>query len=71
MRPKFEGDTALNLRHAVLPEVEQAIKTVEAFLEYEHTSPIARNLSGGFRELKKARTSILIAAMAAEQEEQG
>ena len=49
MRPKFEGDTALNLRQAVLPEVEQAIKTVEALLEYEHTSPIARNLSGGFR----------------------
>ena len=28
-RPLFEGDTALNLRNAVLPEVEQAISAIE------------------------------------------
>ena len=70
-RPRFEGDTALNLRHAVLPEVEQAVQVVEEFLQYEHSSLIARNLSGGLRELIKARASIGLACVAAEQEAQG
>ena len=43
-RPPFEGDTALNLRNAVLPEVEQAVSAVEDFLLYEHSTLIARNL---------------------------
>ena len=43
-RPPFEGDTALNLRNAVLPEVEQAVSAVEDFLQYEHSTLIARNL---------------------------
>lgn len=67
-RPKFEGDTALNLRHAVLPEVEHAILVLKDFLEFEHNSLIARNLSGGLRELTKAKASIGLAAVAAEQE---
>ena len=50
-RPKFEGDTALNLREAVLPEIEHAVAVLEDFLNYEHASLVARNLSGGLREL--------------------
>ena len=61
-RPPFEGDTALNLRNAVLPEVEQAVQVVEEFLRFEHPSTVARNLSGGLRELIKARASIGLAA---------
>ena len=66
-RPKFEGDTALNLREAVLPEIEDAVAVLEHFLEFEHSSLVARNLSGGLRELIKARASIGLAAVAAEQ----
>ena len=66
-RPKFEGDTALNLREAVLPEIEDAVAVLEHFLQYEHNTLIARNLSGGLRELIKARASIRLAAVAAEQ----
>ena len=69
MRPKFEGDTALNIRHALLPELNAAIAAVETLLSYEHPSLIVRNLVGGLRELEKARASIGLAAMAAEQEE--
>ena len=68
-RPPFEGDTALNLRNAVLPEVEQAVSAVEDFLQYKHNSLIARNLSGGLRELIKARAYIGLACLAAEQEQ--
>lgn len=68
-RPKFEGDTALNLREAVLPEIEDAVAVLEHFLEFEHSSLVARNLSGGLRELIKARSSIGLAAVAAEQQE--
>ena len=68
-RPPFEGDTALNLRNAVLPEVEQAVSAVEDFLLYEHSTLIARNLSGGLRELITARASIGLACLAAEQEQ--
>jgi len=67
-RPKFQGDPVLNLRHSVLPEIEQAIAAVEDFLRYEHSSTVARNLSGGLRELTKARASIGLAAVAAEME---
>ena len=67
-RPPFEGDTALNLRNAVLPDVEQAIAAIEALLQYEHPTTVVRNLSGGLRELIKARASIGLAAIAAEQE---
>ena len=66
-RPKLEGDTALNLRHAVLPEIEHAILVLKDFLDFEHNTLIARNLSGGLRELTKARASIALAATAAEQ----
>ena len=66
-RPKFEGDTALNLREAVLPEIEDAVAALEHFLQYEHNTLIARNLSSGLRELIKARASIGLAAVAAEQ----
>ena len=68
MRPQFEGDTALNIRHALLPELNAAIAAVETLLSYEHSALIARNLSGGLRELEKARASIGLAAVAAEQE---
>ena len=71
MRPKFEGDTALNIRHALLPELNAAIAAVETLLEFEHPAIVVRNLSGGLRELIKARASIGLAAMAAEQEAQG
>ena len=64
-RPKFEGDTALNLREAVLPEIEDAVAVLEHFLEFEHSSLVARNLSGGLRELIKARSCIGLAAVAA------
>ena len=57
-RPLFEGYTALNFRNAVLPDVEEAISAVENFLEYKHSATIARNLSGGLRELTKASASI-------------
>ena len=67
-RPTFEGDTALNLRNAVLPDVQQAIAAVEDFLRYEHPTTVVRNLSGGLRELIKASASIELAAIAAEQE---
>ena len=67
-RPQFKGDPVLNLRHAVLPDIEQAIAAVEDFLQYEHPSTVARNLSGGLRELTKARASIGLAAVAAEME---
>ena len=67
-RPQFEGDTALNLRKAVLPDIEQAIASVEEFLQYEHPTTVVRNLSGGLRELTKARASIGLAAIASEQE---
>ena len=66
-RPLFEGDTALNLRNAVLPEIEQAISAIEDFLQYEHAATVVRNLSGGLRELNKAKASIGLAAIAAEQ----
>ena len=65
-RPPFEGDTALNLRNAVLPDIEHAITAVEEFLRFEHPSAVARNLSGGLRELIKARASIGLAAIASE-----
>ena len=68
MRPKVEGDTALNIRHALLPELNAAIAAVETLLEFEHPALIVRNLVGGLRELEKARSSISLAAMAAEQE---
>ena len=67
-RPPFKGDTALNLRKAVLPDIEHAIAAVEEFLRFEHPSTVARNLSGGLRELIKARASIGLTAIAAEQE---
>ena len=51
MRPSFEGDTALNIRNVLLPDIKNAIQAVETFLEYEHPSMVARNLSGGLREL--------------------
>ena len=70
-RPLFEGDTALNLRHAVLPEVEQTISAAEDFLQYGHPATVVRNLSGGLREITKARASIGLAAIAAEQLEAG
>ena len=66
-RPKFEGDVALNLRNVLLPEIEGAVSVLEHFLEFEHNTLIARNLSGGLRELIKARASIGLAAVAAEQ----
>lgn len=71
MRPKFQGDTALNIRHALLPELNAAIASLESLLEFEHPAIVVRNLSGGLRELIKARSSIGLAAMAAEQEAQG
>ena len=52
-RPLFEGDTALTFRNAVLSDVEQAIWAVEDFLQYEHPATVARNLSGGLRELPR------------------
>ena len=64
-RPPFEGDTALNLRNDVLPDIEHAIAAVG----FEHPSAVARNLSGGLRELIKARASIGLAAIAAGQEQ--
>ena len=67
MRPSFEGDTALNIRNVLLPDIEKAIQAVETFLEFEHPSMVARNLSGGLRELIKSRGSIGLAAVAAEQ----
>ena len=36
-RPLFEGDTALNLRNADLPDVEEAISAVEDFLANTNT----------------------------------
>ena len=67
MRPSFEGDTALNIRNVLLPDIKNAIQAVETFLEYEHPSMVARNLSGGLGELIKAKGSIGLAAVAAEQ----
>ena len=66
-RPKFEGDTAANLRHVLLPGIEHTIAVLEDFLKYEHNTLLARNLSGGLRELAKARASIGLAAVAAGQ----
>ena len=71
MRPKFKGDLPQNIRHALLPELNAAIASLESLLDYEHPAIIVRNLSGGLRELIKARASIGLAAMAAEQEAQG
>jgi hypothetical protein len=71
MRPKFEGDLPLNIRHALLPELNAAIASLESLLDYELQAIVVRNLSGGLRELIKARASIGLAAMAAEQEAQG
>ena len=67
-RPTFNGDTATNIRGVALPDIEQAITAVEELLGYEHPSTVARNLSGGLRELIKARASIGLAAVAAERE---
>ena len=65
-RLKLEGDTALNLREAVLPEIEHTIAVLKDFLKYQHNTLIARNLSGGLRELTKARASIGLTAVAVE-----
>ena len=65
-RPKFEVDTAANLRHVLLPEIEHTIAVLEDFLKYEHSTLVDRTLSGGLRELAKARASIGLAAVAAE-----
>ena len=67
MRKPFDGDLADNIRDVVLPDITTAIDSLERLLQYEHPEAVIRNLLGGHKELVKARSSIGLAAVAAEQ----
>lgn len=69
MRERFNGDLADSLRGAVLIDITNAINTLDHLLHYEHPAAVIRNLLGGHKELVKARASIGLAAVAAEQQE--
>ena len=71
MRKPFDGDLADNIRDVVLPDINTAIESLEHLLQYEHPAAVIRNLLGGHKELVKARASIGLAAVAAEQQEAG
>ena len=68
MRERFNGDLADNIRDVVLPDINTAIESLERLLEFEHPAAVIRNLLGGHKELVKARASVELAAVAAEQE---
>ena len=71
VRKPFDGNLAENIRDVVLPDINTASESLERLLEFEHPAAVIRNLLGGHKELVKARASIGLAAVAAEQLEAG
>ena len=68
MRPKFEGSLPHNVR-AVIDDLNSRIHQLEALLEFEHNVLVIRQLRPAHGELVKARASLGLAAVAAEQVE--
>jgi len=68
MRPKFTGSLPENIR-AVIDELSNSLNLLDELLEYEHNGLIVRQLVPAQRELNKARASLGLAAIAAEQME--
>ena len=66
MRPKFTGSLPENIR-AVIDELSNSLNLLDELLEYEHNGLIVRQLVPAQRELNKARASLGLAAIAAEQ----
>ena len=69
MRKPFNGDLAANIRDVALKDRSTSINSLELLLQYEHPAALIRNLLGGHKELLKAKASIELAAVAAEQQE--
>ena len=68
MRPKFEGSLPENVR-SVIDDLNSSIHQLEALLEFEHNVLVIRQLRPALGELVKARSSLGLAAVAAEQVE--
>ena len=68
-REPFEGSLPDNLR-AVQSELDSALKLLEVLLEFQLPPLTAQNLLPAHRQLIKARASLGMAALAAQQEAQ-
>ena len=67
MRPEFTGSLPENIR-AVIDELSNSLNLLDELLEYEHDALIVRQLVPAQKELNKARASLGLAAIAAEQQ---
>ena len=67
MRPEFTGSLPENIR-AVIDELSNSLNLLDELLEYKHDALIVRQLVPAQKELNKARASLGLAAIAAEQQ---
>ena len=68
MRPKYEGSLPDEIR-SVIDRLDVAIHHMDLLLEFDHSALIVRQLLPASKELVKARASLGMARIAAEQEE--
>ena len=67
MRPQYDGSLP-DAIHAVIDDLNAAVVHLEELLQYDQSPLVIRQLRSAAKELSKARASISMAAIAAEQQ---
>ena len=67
MRPKYTGSLPDEIR-TVIDRLDVAIDHMDQWLEFDHSALIVRQLLPAHKELTKARATLGMARIAAEQE---
>ena len=66
MRKQFPGDLSANLREHLAEDIKTTIRTLDQFLEHELPSGTVRNLQASRKELSRAWSSTMAAALIAD-----
>ena len=66
MRPEFSGSLPKNSR-SVIDQLSHSIDMLEELMEFNHDALVVRQLMPAQKELTRERTSLGLAAVAAEQ----
>ena len=66
MRPEFSGSLPKNIR-SVIDQLSHSIDMLEELMEFNHDALVVRQLMPAQKELTRERTSLGLAAVAAEQ----
>ena len=68
MRPEFTGSLPSSIR-AVIDHLNHSIDLLDELMEFNHDALVVRQLMPAQKELTRARASLSMAAIAAEQQE--